>query len=272
MLEAEIFHDSALSAETSHDSALSAEIRERKSKRDTLLMTHIVLGYPNFDASRRLIEQMVLAGVDLIEMQIPFSEPIADGPVILHANQKALAAGSTVDGCLELASKLTREFPIPFLFMTYYNIAFVRGVERFAREMREAGVLGAIVPDLPFEEGESFLRAMQTEKLDPIFIFAPSSSEARLEQIAARSRGFIYCVARKGVTGATTDFAVLDQYLQRCRRHTKLPLALGFGVKTREDIAAIRGKVDIAVVGSETIRVLDQSGVEAVRPFLESLR
>jgi tryptophan synthase alpha chain len=251
---------------------LEAEIRERKRQRDTLLMTHIVLGYPNFDESRRLVEQMVLAGVDLIELQIPFSEPIADGPIILHANQRALAAGSTVERCFELTTRLTREFPIPFLFMTYYNIAFVRGVDRFAREMREAGVRGAIVPDLPFEEGEALLRAMDAEKLDPIFIFAPSSSDARLQQIAARSKGFVYCVARKGVTGATTDFAALDHYLQRCRTHTKLPLALGFGVKSREDVAAIRGKVDIAVVGSETIRVLDQSGVEAVRPFLEALR
>ena len=251
---------------------LEAEIKRRKQERDVLLMTHIVLGYPSFDTCRRVVEQMVLAGVELMELQIPFSEPVADGPVILHANQKALAAGSSVDLCLELASKLTREFPIPFLFMTYYNIAFVRGAARFAREMREAGVRGAIIPDLPYEEGAELLGAMAKEQLEPVFIFAPSSSESRMREIAKRASGFVYCVARKGVTGSQTDFAALDTYLERCRRSTKLPLALGFGVKNRSDVAAVTGKVEIAVVGSETLRVLDQQGVAGVRPFIESLR
>jgi tryptophan synthase alpha chain len=251
---------------------LETEIRRRKRERDILLMTHIVLGYPDFDTSRRLVEQMVLAGVDLMELQIPFSEPMADGPVILHANQKALAAGATVDRCLELASRLTREFPISFLFMTYFNIAFVRGVDRFAKEMSQAGVRGAIIADLPFEEGGPLLAAMERENIDPIFVFTPTSRPERLARIAQQAKGFVYCAARKGVTGSATDFAALDAYLQRCRSATKLPLALGFGVQSREDVAAITGKVDIAVVGSESIRVLDRGGVEAVRPFLESLR
>ena len=251
---------------------LETEIRRRKRERDILLMTHIVLGYPDFDTSRRLVEQMVLAGVDLMELQIPFSEPMADGPVILHANQKALAAGATVDHCLELTSRLTREFPISFLFMTYFNIAFVRGVDRFAKEMSQAGVRGAIIADLPFEEGGPLLAAMERENIDPIFVFTPTSRPERLARIAQQAKGFVYCAARKGVTGTATDFAALDSYLQRCRSATNLPLALGFGVQSREDVAAITGKVDIAVVGSETIRVLDQGGVEAVRPFLESLR
>src|SRR5262245_18226386 len=203
---------------------LEAEIKQRKAKRDILLMTHIVLGYPSFDACRRIVEQMVAAGVDLMELQIPFSEPIADGPVILHANQKALTAGATVDQCLELASKLSSEFPIPFLFMSYYNIAFVRGPERFAREMRQAGVRGAIIPDLPYEEGSTLLDAMEREQLDPIFIYAPNTTDARMAEIARRARGFIYCVARKGVTGARTEFDALGDYLQRGRRHTRLPL------------------------------------------------
>src|SRR3954467_13190766 len=110
---------------------LEAEIRRRKADKDILLMTHIVLGYPSFDATLRIVEQMVEAGVDLMELQIPFSEPMADGPVILHANQRALAAGATVDRCLAAAGELCRRFPIPFLFMTYFNVPFVRGVERF---------------------------------------------------------------------------------------------------------------------------------------------
>lgn len=251
---------------------LEAEIRRRKEQRDILLMTHLVLGYPSFDVCRRVVEDMVLAGVDLIELQIPFSEPIGDGPVIVHANQKALAAGCTVDRCLEFTSKLTREFEIPFLFMTYFNVAFRRGVENFSREMREVGVKGAIILDLPFEEGTQLLAAMSKDELEPIYLYAPTTTDARRAEIAKRASGFIYCIARKGVTGAKTDFAALDDYLQRCRSATKLPLALGFGVSDRADVASITGKVEIAVVGSETLRVLDRDGVSAVRPFIESLR
>ena len=251
---------------------LEADIRRRREQRDILLMTHIVLGYPSFDDCRRVVEQMAEAGVDLMELQIPFSEPMADGPVILHANQRALAAGATVEKCLELASRLSREFAMPFVFMTYFNIAYVRGVERFAREMREAGVRGAIIPDLPFEEGAGLLEAMAKEKLDPIFIFAPNTTDARMSAIAERASGFVYCVARKGVTGAKTEFDALGSYLERCRKHTRLPLALGFGVKDRNDVQALSGRADIAVVGSETIRVIEREGVRGVRKFIEDLR
>jgi len=251
---------------------LEAEIARRRQSRDILLMAHIVLGYPSLEQSRRIVEQMVEAGVDLIELQIPFSEPIADGPVILHANQNALRAGATVGRCIELAGELARAFPIPFLFMSYYNVVWKCGLARFAQATRAAGLTGAIIPDLPFEEGEPLLAALAAEQIDPIFIFAPTTPDARMLQIATRARGFIYCVARKGVTGAATDFAALGSYLERCRRATRLPLALGFGVKDRADVAAITGRVDIAVVGSETIRVIDAHGVEAVGPFLRGLR
>jgi tryptophan synthase alpha chain len=156
--------------------------------------------------------------------------------------------------------------------MTYFNVAFRRGVEQFSREMREVGVKGAIILDLPYEEGTELLAAMAKDELEPIYLYAPTTSEARRAEIAKRASGFIYCIARKGVTGAKTDFAALDGYLQRCRKATNLPLALGFGVSERADVAAITGKVDIAVVGSETLRVLDRDGVSGVRPFIESLR
>lgn len=250
---------------------LEAEIRRRRESKDILLMTHIVLGYPSFDDSRRIVAAMVEAGVDLVELQIPFSEPMADGPVILHANQKALAAGSTVDRCFEQAASLAAEFPIPFVFMSYCNIVYARGVDAFAKQTRAAGLHGAIIPDLPFEEGAEVFEAMAKESLDPIFIFSPNTTDARMRAIAERARGFVYCVARKGVTGATTEFGSLDAYLARCRAATSLPLALGFGVKNRRDIDQLVGKVDLAVVGSETIRVVDERGVAAVKPFIESL-
>lgn len=251
---------------------LEQTIRARREQKELLLMTHIVLGYPSYDDSMRVVEAMVEAGVDLMELQIPFSEPMADGPVILHANSEALKAGATVEKCMEMAEKITSQFDIPFLFMTYYNILFKYGVQDFAAKMKAIGIQGAIVPDLPPEEGADYLAAMREHELAPIHIFTPNSSEQRMRELSAHSRGFIYTVARKGVTGKSTDFSAdLDDYLARCRTMTELPLAVGFGVKSQADVDFLRGKVDIAVVGSETIKVMERDGVAAVKPFIAGL-
>ena len=252
---------------------LTTYIRQRQKEKGILLMTHIVIGYPTFDAAYDIVREMVAAGVDLMELQIPFSEPIADGPVILRANQQALEAGATVDRCIAFARQVATEFSIPFLFMSYYNILFKRGVAAFAAAMADIGLAGAIVPDLPPEEGADYLAAMTDNGLDPILIFAPTSSERRMAQLARHAGGFVYCVARKGVTGAATTFTEsLEDYLQRCRRHTPLPLAVGFGVKQREDIDFLKGRADIAVIGTETIRIFDRHGLPAVGRFLSGLR
>ena len=252
---------------------LESHIKDKLKQKDILLMTHIVLGYPSFDASFEIVKQMVEAGVDLMELQIPFSEPIADGPVILKANQEALKKGATVAECMDFAAKVSETFDIPFLFMTYYNILYKYGVARFAEEMTKRGVMGAIVPDLPPEEAEEYLAAMKKESRSPIFIFAPTTTDERMNYIAEYGSGFIYCVARKGVTGQDTNFSnKLENYLKRCREATSLPLALGFGVKDRDDIDYLRGKADIAVIGTQTIRIVEESGPEAVGPFIKGLR
>jgi tryptophan synthase alpha chain len=252
---------------------LEETLRRKRKERDILLMTHIVIGYPSFDDSLRVVEAMVEAGVDVMELQIPFSEPIADGPVILHANQRALQAGATVERCMRFGEEVSRRFDVPFLLMSYYNILFKYGLTEFAREMARGGLQGAIVPDLPPEEASEYLAAMETEGLAPIFIYSPSTSDERMKKIADCAKGFIYCVARKGVTGAETEFSEdFEQYLARCRSATDLPLALGFGVKDRADVDFLRGQVDIAVIGTQTIRVLENEGVGAVRGFIESLR
>lgn len=252
---------------------LEQYLKQRLAQRDMLLMTHLVIGHPDFDTSLRLVEAMVGAGVDLIELQIPFSEPIADGPVILRANQEALRAGSSVERCFELGAQVARRFDVPFLFMSYYNILFKHGVGRFVGHMRQAGLRGAIVPDLPPEEAAEYLAAMEQQALDPIFIYSPSTTDERLATIAKHARGFVYCVARKGVTGSETAFSdELARYLARARAATTLPLAVGFGVKDKADVDFLRGKADVAVVGSETLRVLERDGVGAVAPFLRSLR
>ncbi len=252
---------------------LEAYLRERLAEREILLMTHIVLGYPSFEDSLAVVESMVEAGVDLMELQIPFSEPIADGPVILHANQRALESGSRVERCLGFAEEVAKRFDIPFLVMSYYNILFKFGVGDFAKTLASAGLRGAIVPDLPPEEARDYLEAMAQNGLDPIFIFSPNTTDARMAAIAEHARGFVYCVARKGVTGAETDFSdALHAYLARCRAATKLPIAVGFGVKERADVDALRGQADIAVIGTETIRVMQERGVGAVREFIAGLR
>jgi tryptophan synthase alpha chain len=236
---------------------LEQYLKDRRQKQEILLMTHIVLGHPHFDTSLRLVESMVHAGVDLIELQIPFSEPMADGPVILRANQEALEAGSTVDKCFEVATEVARRFDVPFLFMSYYNVLFRRGVAEFVNRSQQAGLRGA----------------MKEAALDPIFIYSPNTTDARLKVIAQHASGFVYCVARKGVTGSATAFSTeLSSYLARARAATTLPLAVGFGVKEKPDVDFLRGKADIAVVGSETLRVLERGGVAAVGPFLEGLR
>ena len=125
---------------------LEQYIKERLQKKKILLMTHIVLGYPSFEHSRRIISEMVAAGVDLMELQIPFSEPMADGPVILHANQRALESGTTVRACMDFVNEMTVEYPIPFLYMTYYNILFKFGIDAFAYHMKQNGIVGTIVP------------------------------------------------------------------------------------------------------------------------------
>jgi tryptophan synthase alpha chain len=248
-------------------------LKQRLKEKKILLMTHIVLGYPSFEASMDIVESMVDAGVDLMELQIPFSEPIADGPVILKANQQALAAGASVRRCLDFGREAAARFDIPFLFMSYYNILYQYGIGRFAAEMKDSGMQGAIVPDLPPEEGAEYLKAMQGHDLNPIFIFSPTTPPSRLDYLASCASGFIYCVARKGVTGRETEFSdQLDDYLTRCRRATTLPLAVGFGVKDRQDVDFLRGKADIAVIGSQTIRIFDQHGSAAVKDFIAGLR
>jgi len=253
--------------------ALESYIRKRLEKKDILLMTHTVLGYPSLDDSFRIIEIMVEAGVDLMELQIPFSDPMADGPVIVRANQAALKTGLSVEGCLDVAEQAVRSFDIPFLLMTYFNIPFCYGVDAFVASMAERGVQGSIIPDLPVEEGHDYLKAMQRHKLSPILMFSPTTSEARMKLISGLGRGLIYCVARKGVTGADTAFSHdVSLYLGRCRKATNLPLAVGFGIKDRADVEFLKGKADIAVIGSRTIRRVEEKGIASVSEFVRGVQ
>jgi tryptophan synthase alpha chain len=252
---------------------LETYLKEQLKKKKILLMTHMVLGYPSFEASINLIETMVHAGVDLMELQIPFSEPIADGPVILRANQESLKQGATVEKYMAFAGDATRRFGIPFLIMTYYNILFKYGIDAFVARMAKTGLKGAIIPDLPPEEGGEYLKAMADHRLSPVLIFSPTTPFKRMQYLSGFAKGFVYCVARKGVTGAKTNFTLdLDTYLARCRKASPLPLAVGFGVKEKADVDYLIGKADIAVIGTQTIRIMEKDGIDAVGGFIQGLR
>ncbi len=252
---------------------LQQDLQQRLQQKSVLLMTHLVLGYPSLAINREVIQQMAENGVDCIELQIPFSEPMADGPVILKANQDALASGIKVQDCLSFAAEMVREYPqVHFLFMTYCNIAFRYGFAAFMKQTAELGLKGLIIPDLPVEEGKEYLRLTKENNLAAIMFFTPTSTDARMAEVAGQGDGFIYCVARKGVTGEHTEIDNnLADYLTRCRKATDLPLAVGFGIASRKDVATLEGRADMAVIGTATIKLVDREGAATVGPFIRSL-
>lgn len=253
---------------------LESIIHQKRQNRDILLMTHLVLGYPSFSTNRQQVRAMAEAGVELIELQIPFSEPTADGPVILKACSDSLKNGTKVAECIRFADEMCKSFPeVSFLLMTYYNIVFVYGEVNFITDAKVCGVKGFIIPDLPPEEAGDWLAACDHQGLDSIFIFTPTHTDERLREIATVAKGFVYCVGRRGVTGKKTEFDTsLAGQIDHYRRATRLPLALGFGVRQKSDVDFLVGKVDVAIIGSKLIEIQEQSGVNAVKEFLLSVR
>lgn len=251
---------------------LEAYIRGKLEREPLLLMTHAVVGYPSLDANWHMLEAMAGAGVDLVELQLPFSEPIADGPWFVRANHGAIEAHTSWDDYFGLVARATEAFDLGVLFMGYYNSVFRMGEERFAERLARAGARGFIVADLPPEEAVRLNAVARGEGLDPVLLMTPTSSEERLAEIARQASGLVYCVARKGVTGRRTDLSQgVGPFLARCRRATRLPLALGFGIKTPEDVRAVRGLADIAIVGTACLEAWERRGREGYGEFLESL-
>lgn len=252
---------------------LEQYLRNKLQEKDILLMTHLVLGYPSFDTNREVIKQMVENGVDCIEMQLPFSEPMADGPVILKANQDSIANGTTIAQCMAFAEEMTKTYDIPFLFMTYFNIIYKYGEQEFIKKSKDIGIKGFIIADLSPEMSAEFIESTKKEGLAPILIYAPTSTEERMTTLASHADGFIYCVARRGVTGKKSELGNdFNSYLEKCRKSTDLPLAVGFGIQDKGDIDNLKGKADMAVIGSYTIKLVDREGPRAVGPYIASLR
>lgn len=226
---------------------------KKTAHRHGKIMTHIVAGYPSFTDNENVLTAMAKAGVDYIEIQIPFSDPVADGPVIARANQEALEKGVKVEDCFRLMNKMSRRVEVPLLFITYFNIVHHYGVEKFCKRVRDCGGYGLIVPDVPVDEEahEGYLKACKKYDLKAIQVISPLTPERRLKKIAKVENGFVYCVSRYGTTGSGSKLNPrLSAYLKKVRKYIKLPLAVGFGISSRTQIEAVHKQAEIAVMGS----------------------
>jgi len=248
---------------------LELHLKTKLKEKPILLMTHMVLGYPSFEDNWKMLEVMEACGADVVELQFPFSEPVADGPVFVLANQASLDSGTTVEQCFAFFKKASSHFSMPLLMMGYYNTVHAMGEKKFCQRIKEAGGVGSILPDLPIQYSAEYFSACQEQDLSPIQIVTPNASTERLKVLAGHSRGFVYCVARKGVTGKDTAFEGLDTYLARVRSVTNLPLALGFGVKSHEDIRSLIGKADMAIIGTAGLQAWTAGGAKALSTLLD---
>ena len=247
-------------------------LAERKKDKDLLVMAHVVCGYPSFEDNMQELEIMAEAGVDLVELQFPFSEPSADGPLFVNANEQSLKSGTTVDQCFEFMKQASERFPFQLLMMGYYNTVFKMGEETFIKRLKEAGGVGYILPDLPVEESANLHRISEEAGVEPIILMTPTSSDKRLAKLGEASRGLVYVVARKGVTGSKTNMG--DDVLaliERCRQHTDVPIGVGFGISSKEDMDFLRGNADMAIVGTAALKIWEQSGAEGLRSFFAEL-
>ncbi|MBQ2608733.1 MAG: tryptophan synthase subunit alpha [Butyrivibrio sp.] len=235
----------------------------------------ITCGDPDLETTKKVVLEACKNGADLIELGIPFSDPTAEGPVIQGANIRALAGGVTTDKVFDLVRELRKETDTPFVFMTYANVVFSYGSEKFISLCKETGVDGIILPDLPFEEKEEFSPVCDKYGVDLISLIAPTS-ENRISMIAKEAQGFIYIVSSLGVTGTRSEIKTdLDSIVKVIRENTDIPCAIGFGISTPEQAAKMSAISDGAIVGSAIIKILEKYGKEApkyVGEYVKSMK
>src|SRR5262245_40809738 len=252
---------------------LETYIRQRQQQKKLLLMTHAVVGYPSLDANMSMLRAMQRADVDLVGLQLPFREPIADGPVFVRANQRALEAGMNWERYFTFMQRAASAFDFKMLMMGYYNSVLQMGHETFCACLAEHGGSGFIVADLPPEEASELLQHADTHHLSPIVLMTPTNSLARLQEIARSARGFVYCVARKGVTGRQTHLDdSLEAFMRRVRQATALPLALGFGLRTGADLRRLHDLADMGILGTALLTTWEQGGAVQYERLLQDLR
>ncbi len=254
---------------------IAAVFARARAEGRAALMPYLTLGYPTPETSSALIEAAIAAGADLLELGVPFSDPLADGPTIQQATHAALQQGMTVAACLETVAGLRAQgIATPFLFMGYYNPILAHGEAAFCRDCRTAGVDGLIVPDLPPEEGGELEEACRQYGLALVYLLAPTSPPARVRLVAGRSQGFVYLVSVTGITGARDRLpADLAAFVRRVRAETNKPLAVGFGISTPEQARQVAALADGVIVGSAVVHLAAEAhGVERVRSFVAQLR
>jgi tryptophan synthase alpha chain len=238
------------------------------------LIAYLTVGYPDLEATVKAALALAKNGVDIIELGIPFSDPLADGTTIQRASQRALKNGVTPQLCLEIAGRLRREMATPLVFMTYYNPVYHFGLDAFCRQCTDAGVSGLIVPDLPPEEGRELEALARNQELDLIYLLAPTSNDERIKLAAEHSRGFIYLVSVTGVTGAREALPEnLKEFVARVRKQTDKPLCIGFGISTAEQARQLAGIADGVIVGSKIIQLIESdSSLRDLGDFTRQLR
>jgi len=243
---------------------IGKRLAELRNNGDKGLIAYVTAGDPDLKTTVSLALRLAEAGADLIELGVPFSDPLADGPVIQEASRRALENGATVRGVLETAREIRRNSDIPLILMTYYNPVYQFSLEAFVQAAVSAGVDGLILPDLPLEESGPLLEAGDGAGLDLIPLVAPTTTDKRLRAIAASARGFIYCVSVTGVTGYREEIQTdIAKFTKRVRETTSLPLAVGFGISGPDGAAQMAAHCDAVVVGSAFVKIIAEKGAQA---------
>jgi tryptophan synthase alpha chain len=232
---------------------------ELKSERRKAFIPYITAGDPNLDVTLELVLALEKAGADIIELGVPFSDPIADGPVIQRATDRALQNRVNLPGVLKLVERIRQKSGIPFVLFSYFNPLHSYGLDKLAKDAASAGVDGILATDLSVEESTIFVRTMREAGLNTVFLVAPTSSPERMKKIAETSTGFLYAVSRTGVTGEQQELAAdLKSFLQTLRSHTNSPIAVGFGISRPEHVRAVWQEADGAIVGSSIVKEIEQ--------------
>jgi tryptophan synthase alpha chain len=261
-------------ASTSRIDARFRELHERGAKG---LVIYLTAGDPSLNATGELLAAVDRAGADVIELGVPFSDPLADGPVIQRASERALKAGATLCKILERLPRWRESVRAPIILFSYYNPVLQYGLEKFARDAARAGAAGALMVDVTAEEAGDYVAAMRAENLDTVFLASPTSPDERLKKAASLSTGFLYLISRTGTTGERTEIsATLKPLVERARKFTSLPLAVGFGISSPQQVREVASVADAAVVGSALVHTIEEKypagGAAAIEAFVRWLR
>jgi tryptophan synthase alpha subunit len=258
---------------------LDNTIEKIKVRKRIGIITHLVTGYPTIAFSKKIARTLVKAGADIIEIQIPFSDPMADGPLIVKACQKSINNGTQIKDSFELAKFITTELKIPVVLMTYSNIVIHIGIERFCIACKKHGVSGVIVPDLPYDSDECKLLQKCAKEIEVhlIYVISPAVEDIRLKEIQKLASGFLYCTSRQGTTGTDKNFfQTISSYLRKIRKASPVPLAVGFGISSLEDVKLVGKYSEIIVVGSAIINIVNQhktlESLSAITKFINEIK